>query len=779
MATNTSQAGGGAPVPQQPQTQDIQAQNTGPPDPPRPVTWAPLNLKNTTDWNAEHHEQAYFGEINDRLKKVVASRKDKENNTILSEFLKLKVIKSLKRATRHGSIEYEQEWTAHRYLGSGSFGCVALWVRKNEKGEITDEMAIKQADYNLIAAWSQEPPLSKEAVIQNHLNTSKVENFVYLRDFKAIDGRPLTVDSDATPSPKRRRLLKWHYYLEFAPYGDLSRLMDRYRAWNRYLPEKFLWHVFDSLARAVCCLTDHPTNMQSLPKGDVNPLAHERVVHFDIKPENIFLGYEKPVNNSEKSLYGGIAKFDDVVTCFPMIKLGDFGIAEFTAYPDKSRKNPKSFWRIGTGFYRSPEMIHYGLDWPKPPNGKQPPKKTTYKLEGEKSRRKTVARPPEEVQEEIDDPGFGLEQPTNVWGIGKIMFDLITLARPSDYAAMSTQDFEQYQRNDQHALPDFTETPFLFSNRRRREVDPVTERRTYKPSPYSGELMKLVARCMKPSIKDRILPAELLEQTAAGLKQFAYPDLESSEGELEPDSEGTTTEATEPEATEPETASENTTTEVAAVPPSLEVYYKSNEINEMEVGDEDFLRQSDDVGDLLGVDNLDPDWQPLILPVEVWNHYIRKSEKSRDQTAETLQPQDQERKDQAVVPPRDPNVSSIEAPHSLGANRVATQPSDPQPGDEPQGEASAVRQEALTSQPGEGLRMQSQEVQHEDEAPARLEASAKQKTKTEARPVRQQPKRAVKKEREVTPPKPQRPKRKAAEPAEGGDGGAKRRRANR
>lgn len=75
--------------------------------------------------------------------------------------------------------------------------------------------------------------------------------------------------------------------------------------------------------------------------------------------------------------------------------------------------------------------------------------------------------------------------------------------------------------------------------------------------------------------------------------------------------------------------------------------------------------------------------------------------------------------------------------------------------------------------------MQSQAVQHEDEAPAQLEASAKKKTKTEARPVRQQPKRAVKKEREATPPKPQRPKRKAAEPAAGGDGGAKRRRANK
>lgn len=100
-------------------------------------------------------------------------------------------------------------------------------------------------------------------------------------------------------------------YLEYAPYGTLANLLARYKAFNRYLPELFLWHLFNSLARAILTL-----------EQDVPGIAPYYLAHLDIKPENIFLGYETPKRHDSK--YTGGLKDDNVK--YPTIKLGDFGL---------------------------------------------------------------------------------------------------------------------------------------------------------------------------------------------------------------------------------------------------------------------------------------------------------------------------------------------------------------------------------------------------------------------------------------------------------------------
>lgn len=102
------------------------------------------------------------------------------------------------------------------------------------------------------------------------------------------------------------------HYLEYAPYGTLSNLLAKYKASNRYLPELFLWHLFNSLAKALVILEQgHPNR------------GNNFVVHFDIKPDNIFLGYEA-TKTRDPARTGGL---DGEVLNYPSIKLADFGLA--------------------------------------------------------------------------------------------------------------------------------------------------------------------------------------------------------------------------------------------------------------------------------------------------------------------------------------------------------------------------------------------------------------------------------------------------------------------
>lgn len=70
----------------------------------------------------------------------------------------------------------DTSWTAHRFLGAGSYGNVALWVQRNEDGEIQDEVGIKEEVYNTAdTAFNPDdnkpdPYFSREAQTQSTVN---------------------------------------------------------------------------------------------------------------------------------------------------------------------------------------------------------------------------------------------------------------------------------------------------------------------------------------------------------------------------------------------------------------------------------------------------------------------------------------------------------------------------------------------------------------------------------------------------------------------------------
>jgi serine/threonine protein kinase len=165
--------------------------------------------------------------------------------------------------------------------------------------------------------------LALEAVLMHQLNRLKNKNIIRLRNFK-------------NHTPERL----WRFYFEYAPGGDLYVLKNNYRAWNTYLPEEFLWHVFHGLAHAA--LTLHTGPFRDYATDRMYAPGKICLVHFDLKPSNIFLG-----DADADDLHG--------FSNYPTIKMADFGLAKLTGRFD--RKNPTRYRLLGTDGYRPPVRL--------------------------------------------------------------------------------------------------------------------------------------------------------------------------------------------------------------------------------------------------------------------------------------------------------------------------------------------------------------------------------------------------------------------------------------
>lgn len=136
----------------------------------------------------------------------------------------------------------------------------------------------------------------------------------------------------------------WRFYLEFAPWGDLRLLKNNYCAWNTHFPEEFLFHVFHGLAHAALGLKAGPFFDYNAYRVTRHKDGQAFVVHFDLKPENIFLA--DPIARTEYECYN-----------YPTIKMGDFGLAAITGWFDES--NPRMYSNHGTPGYIPPVSHSY------------------------------------------------------------------------------------------------------------------------------------------------------------------------------------------------------------------------------------------------------------------------------------------------------------------------------------------------------------------------------------------------------------------------------------
>jgi serine/threonine protein kinase len=218
-------------------------------------------------------------------------------------------------------------WEVVKPLGKGGFGQVGLWqAREKVNGDVVDEIAVKQARrlHHTYDADSSKPGLAKEAWWQNQINQNGCDDILYLRRYKFYQNDNL-----------------YRLYMEYCPYGDLDRLRYRYRAYGKYLPELFLWHLFSALASAIRAMEEGPfTN----PANDTILPVDSYMLHMDLKPSNVFLGYTPEENDQS---------IDPTLTSrYPSIKVSDFGLADVTGEEDDT--NVKDFWNRGTTHFHPP-----------------------------------------------------------------------------------------------------------------------------------------------------------------------------------------------------------------------------------------------------------------------------------------------------------------------------------------------------------------------------------------------------------------------------------------
>lgn len=241
---------------------------------------------------------------------------------------------------RNLDFEDGAEWQPVRPLGEGSFGAVALWHKKDPNGSVIDEIALKEVGRcvteDAIPLYEKDPKnltgLAHEAVLQTQLSESRSQNTVHLRGYKFYRG-VWTLDSVAFTG-------RYRFYFEFLPHGSLHTLLARYRAWDQHLPEHFVWHVFHSLALALCTLFENP-RVDWYTKKKLR--KNWGIVHLDLKPANVCLGY--PEENESGEIALGIPEY-------PSVKLSDFGLSEVTGPGDPD--NPSLLFDTCTATYRPP-----------------------------------------------------------------------------------------------------------------------------------------------------------------------------------------------------------------------------------------------------------------------------------------------------------------------------------------------------------------------------------------------------------------------------------------
>jgi serine/threonine protein kinase len=281
-----------------------------------------------------------------------------------------------------------EQWVPLKVLGAGGNGNVVAYVKKNSMGEVIDSLAIKQHPAGgEFSAWVGSNEMSNEAFFQSQLNSADQDDvFVKLRRYKYYSFGP-----------------HCRLYMELAANGDLWTLRERYRAFDKYIPELWLWHIFETLALACITMEQCPKNWEPMFESDEDqPGPTKYILHCDIKPENIFI-FDTTYHKVPKVRNTDFKTYDLNFPALPKIKLGDFGLTEVTFPGDY--ENPENLV-AGTYGYIPPEV-------PEQPNDQRG---------GFPAGRfdDTWTRPIYERAEQME-PRY------NLFGIGKVMHDLVTM----------------------------------------------------------------------------------------------------------------------------------------------------------------------------------------------------------------------------------------------------------------------------------------------------------------------------------------------------------------
>ncbi|KAF2657262.1 kinase-like protein [Lophiostoma macrostomum CBS 122681] len=186
--------------------------------------------------------------------------------------------------------------------------------------------------------------------VQGHHQVDEAQRLLTkeVRVHRAISGKGCLHILDCYGSSIRQRV-KFpkglsYIYMDYAPFGDLNELIEKYQRLQKQMPEVFIWLVFRGLAEALfllltgdvvdrVALSGHPSK-RDLRRYRVR--NWDSMVHNDIKPMNVVLG-----NSTTK------------YPAFKTAKLIDFGNCSQSW--TQTRGN---MIENGTPGYRPPEQHH-------------------------------------------------------------------------------------------------------------------------------------------------------------------------------------------------------------------------------------------------------------------------------------------------------------------------------------------------------------------------------------------------------------------------------------
>ncbi|KAF2818653.1 kinase-like protein [Ophiobolus disseminans] len=290
--------------------------------------------------------------------------------------------------------DQEKDWRGVRYLGAGGFGAAGLWVDLDGTNNIVDRMVIKETKSHRPRTW-RDPRMWRDRTPQE----IRIHELVEDRRIADPDMCHHLVHMRNSRLFMRRR--KYRIYLDFYPGGSLDDAISYHdENWGRpkarinetrYLPEAYIWYVIKALVEACLVLRKGTTNAQPIE-------GWKPITHLDLQLPNVLLGWqeEADVQNKSASAKGkerAVAPDDTNPFLSPVYPvLTDFGVSFFS--PDNNNNN-------NNGYPLSDNPDDYILGRPE----------SRY--------------PPEKQLQSADNPIF-LGEPADVWGIGRIAWQLIT-----------------------------------------------------------------------------------------------------------------------------------------------------------------------------------------------------------------------------------------------------------------------------------------------------------------------------------------------------------------
>ena len=360
------------------------------------------------------------------------------------------------------------DWLPGKPLGAGAFGRVAMWVKKNDLGDAVDHVAIKQCEVHanrpLDGLWHNK--LAKEAFIQSQLTTHDQNHCVVaLKGYKYY-----------------ANLQQCRLYMEYAPHQSLITIGMRYWSFDKYLPELWLWCIFEKLVEACNLMRECPGKWHPMDPNAPRdrPNASNFIIHCDIKPQNIFVFDRQPLQDRSKKL-----------PQIPLVKLGDFGLAQVTRRVNHTHPNNEMLSGVGTQAYMPPEVLKVGA----------PPNDHYFDDNWQNPVYRNISR---------------ISERHNVWSVGKVMHDL-TFFRHPDECYYQLYDHQREQRYYDNTLPEYEHfTSELFSNPHPgRNIE------------YSRNLRQLIWDCLRPNRQMRPSSENLLRQIRT-CKQICIDDVKQN-----------------------------------------------------------------------------------------------------------------------------------------------------------------------------------------------------------------------------------------------------------